>query len=162
MKKLNILLAILLFFTVNIFAVNSEKQIKRQNLNEKLATYEKAYSAENIEDFLDLTPKKIREETGNKLSLKEILILKAAQKRIKKASSNLNDESKPKSQVAALIIVIFVGVLGIHRFYLGYTGIGIIQLLTLGGCGIWALIDLIMIATGDLKPKDGSNYDPTL
>jgi TM2 domain-containing membrane protein YozV len=60
-----------------------------------------------------------------------------------------------KSQLVALILVIFVGVLGIHRFYLGYTGIGILQLLTGGGCGIWALIDLIRIATGDLKPKDG-------
>lgn len=60
-----------------------------------------------------------------------------------------------KSQLVALILVIFVGGLGIHRFYLGYTSIGIIQLLTLGGCGIWALIDLVRIATGDLKPKDG-------
>ncbi len=60
-----------------------------------------------------------------------------------------------KSQLVALLLVIFVGALGIHRFYLGYTGIGIIQLLTGGGCGIWALIDLIMIITGDLKPKDG-------
>lgn len=60
-----------------------------------------------------------------------------------------------KSQLIALILVIFVGGLGIHRFYLGYTSIGIIQLLTLGGCGIWALIDLVRIATGDLKPKGG-------
>ncbi len=60
-----------------------------------------------------------------------------------------------KSQLVALILVIFVGGLGIHRFYLGYTSIGIIQLLTLGGCGIWALIDLVRIATGDLKPKGG-------
>jgi len=63
--------------------------------------------------------------------------------------------SSGKSQLVALILVIFVGGIGIHRFYLGYTGIGIIQLLTLGGCGIWALIDLIRIATGDLKPKGG-------
>jgi hypothetical protein len=60
-----------------------------------------------------------------------------------------------KSQVTALLLAIFVGVLGIHRFYLGYTGIGVIQLLTLGGCGIWSLIDLIMIITGDLQPKEG-------
>lgn len=60
-----------------------------------------------------------------------------------------------KSQLVALLLCIFVGALGIHRFYLGYTVIGIIQLLTLGGCGIWALIDLIRIITGDLKPKDG-------
>ncbi len=60
-----------------------------------------------------------------------------------------------KSQLVALILCALVGTLGIHRFYLGYTGIGIIQLLTLGVCGIWTLIDLIMIITGDLKPKNG-------
>ncbi|UPT68755.1 MAG: TM2 domain-containing protein [Sphingobacteriales bacterium JAD_PAG50586_3] len=67
-----------------------------------------------------------------------------------------------KSQLIALLLVIFVGVLGIHRMYLGYIGIGIIQLLTAGGCGVWALIDLIRIITGDLGPKDGSGYSETL
>jgi hypothetical protein len=66
-----------------------------------------------------------------------------------------------KSQLIALILVALIGGLGIHRFYLGYTWQGIVQLLTLGGCGIWALIDLIRIITGDLQPKDGS-YAKTL
>ncbi len=66
-----------------------------------------------------------------------------------------------KSQVVALVLAALVGGLGIHRFYLGYTWQGIVQLLTLGGCGIWALIDLIRIITGDLQPKDGS-YAKTL
>jgi TM2 domain-containing membrane protein YozV len=66
-----------------------------------------------------------------------------------------------KSQVIALVLVALVGGLGIHRFYLGYTWQGVVQLLTLGGCGIWALIDLIRIITGDLQPKNGS-YDKTL
>jgi TM2 domain len=66
-----------------------------------------------------------------------------------------------KSQVTALILCALIGGLGIHRFYLGYTWQGVVQLLTLGGCGIWALIDLIRIITGDLQPKDGS-YDKTL
>lgn len=65
-----------------------------------------------------------------------------------------------KSQIIALVLVLVLGGLGIHRFYLGYTGIGIIQLLTVGGFGIWALIDLIRIITGGLKPKDGE-YDET-
>lgn len=69
--------------------------------------------------------------------------------------------SGEKSQLTALLICFFLGGIGIHRFYLGYTTIGIIQLLTLGGCGIWALIDLIMIITGDLKPN-GGEYDKTL
>ena len=66
-----------------------------------------------------------------------------------------------KSQLIALILVALVGGLGIHRFYLGYTWQGIVQLLTLGGCGIWALIDLIRIITGDLQPKGGT-YSKTL
>lgn len=66
-----------------------------------------------------------------------------------------------KSQVTALILVALIGGLGIHRFYLGYTWQGIVQLLTLGGCGVWALIDLIRIITGDLQPKNGS-YTKTL
>jgi len=52
--------------------------------------------------------------------------------------------------IIAAILCFFLGGLGIHRFYLGYTTIGILQLITAGGCGIWALIDLIRILTGDL------------
>jgi TM2 domain-containing membrane protein YozV len=52
--------------------------------------------------------------------------------------------------IIAAILCFFLGYLGIHRFYLGYTTIGILQLITAGGCGIWALIDLFRILTGDL------------
>jgi TM2 domain-containing membrane protein YozV len=84
-------------------------------------------------------------------------------------SENVEDElSSPaslpadgKSQVIALILALVVGGIGIHRFYLGYIWQGVVQLLTFGGCGIWSLIDLIRIATGDLQPKDGS-YSKTL
>ena len=55
-------------------------------------------------------------------------------------------------------LYLFGGKLGIDRFYLGYIGTGILKLITCGGFGIWWLIDLIMIATGKLKPKDGSEY----
>ncbi|OYQ41583.1 hypothetical protein CHU92_04300 [Flavobacterium cyanobacteriorum] len=66
-----------------------------------------------------------------------------------------------KSQVIALILCALIGGLGIHRFYLGYTWQGIVQLLTFGGCGVWAIIDLIRIITGDLQPKNGK-YSKTL
>ena len=94
---------------------------------------------------------------GSKLSLKEKIGLKIATKQMQKSAA----EGGGKSQLVALLLALFVGVLGIHRFYLGYTGIGIIQLLTFGGLGIWALIDLILIITGDLKPKTG-DYAKTL
>ncbi|MEI6409053.1 MAG: TM2 domain-containing protein [Bacteroidota bacterium] len=114
------------------------------------------------EEFLSLTPSQVKKMTGERMKLKEVFALKAAQKEIKKELGRDGKGGAAKSQLIALLLVIFLGELGIHRFYLGYTTYGIIQLLTLGGCGIWALIDLIRIITGDLKPADGSNYNPTL
>lgn len=70
----------------------------------------------------------------------------------------LKGGNEMKSKVVALILSIFLGELGIDRFYLGYIGTGILKLITCGGFGIWWLIDLIMIATDKLKPKDGSEY----
>lgn len=61
-----------------------------------------------------------------------------------------------KDWLTTLLICIFLGGLGIHRFYTGHIGIGIVQLLTLGGCGIWTLIDLIIIVTGKFKDADGN------
>jgi TM2 domain-containing membrane protein YozV len=60
-----------------------------------------------------------------------------------------------KSKVTAALLAFFLGCLGVHRFYLGYTALGVIQLLTLGGIGIWAFIDFIMILTGNLKDSEG-------
>ena len=60
-----------------------------------------------------------------------------------------------KEWLVALLLSIFVGQLGVDRFYLGYVGLGILKLLTGGGLGIWWLIDVIMIATGSLKDSQG-------
>ena len=57
----------------------------------------------------------------------------------------------------ALLFCFFLGPFGAHRFYLGQIGTAVIQLLTLGGCGIWYLIDLIMIIVGKYKDANG-NY----
>lgn len=60
-----------------------------------------------------------------------------------------------KSRLVALLLCFFFGVLGVHRFYVGKVGTGILQLVTLGGIGIWALIDFILIAVGSFTDKDG-------
>lgn len=60
-----------------------------------------------------------------------------------------------KSRTAAAALCFFFGVLGVHRFYVGKIGTGILQLVTLGGLGIWALIDLIMILIGKFTDKQG-------
>ena len=61
-----------------------------------------------------------------------------------------------KSKTTAIILSILLGELGVDRFYLGYTGLGILKLITAGGFGIWWLIDLILIITGKLTAKDVS------
>lgn len=103
--------------------------------------------------FLRMTPAEYRKLTGKKLSFPQKIALKLTQKKMKSSGG--------KDQLIAAILCFAIGIFGVHRFYLGYTGIGILQILTLGGLGIWALIDLIRILLGDLKPK-GGEYAKTL
>jgi TM2 domain-containing membrane protein YozV len=67
-----------------------------------------------------------------------------------------NEEQKSeKGFVPALILCLLAGGFGVHRFYAGKIGTGVVMLLTLGGLGIWTMIDLIMIATGNFKDGNG-------
>ncbi|WP_037911839.1 TM2 domain-containing protein [Actinacidiphila yeochonensis] len=50
-----------------------------------------------------------------------------------------------KSKVTAGVLQLFLGGFGVGRFYTGHTGMGLAQLFTCGGCGIWALVDAIML-----------------
>lgn len=61
----------------------------------------------------------------------------------------------PKSRLAAFLLCWCFGFVGIHRFYVGKIGTGILMILTAGGMGIWALIDLIMIIVGSFRDKYG-------
>lgn len=60
-----------------------------------------------------------------------------------------------RSYLVTLLLCFFLGGFGAHRFYVGKVGTAILMLFTLGGLGIWALIDLIIIATGNFKDKQG-------
>jgi len=65
-----------------------------------------------------------------------------------------------KNFVATLLLAILLGGLGVHRFYVGKIGTGIVMLLTFGGLGIWTLIDIIMIAVGNFKDSSGLLIKP--
>jgi TM2 domain-containing membrane protein YozV len=69
--------------------------------------------------------------------------------------SEVEVQKSEKGFVPTLLLAIFLGGLGVHRFFVGKIGTGILQLLTLGGLGIWALIDVIMIAVGSFTDKNG-------
>jgi TM2 domain-containing membrane protein YozV len=65
-------------------------------------------------------------------------------------------ETSDRKRLVAFLICFFFGPLGVHRFYVGKVGTGIVQLLTAGGFGIWFLIDLIMILCGVFTDKEGN------
>ncbi len=60
-----------------------------------------------------------------------------------------------KGFVPAILLCFFLGTLGVHRFYVGKVGTGLLQLFTIGGLGLWTLIDFIMLVSGNFKDKAG-------
>jgi TM2 domain-containing membrane protein YozV len=67
----------------------------------------------------------------------------------------MSDQVSDKSMVPAALLCFFLGVLGIHRFYIGRQGTAILMILTLVGLGIWQIIDLVRIITGGLTDGQG-------
>lgn len=65
-----------------------------------------------------------------------------------------------KNFVATLLLCFFLGGLGVHRFYVGKVGTGILMLITLGGFGFWTLFDFIMIILSKFTDKDGNPIKP--
>ena len=68
---------------------------------------------------------------------------------------NSSTPGRDSQWVVILLLAFLLGVIGAHRFYVGKTGTGILMLLTFGGLGIWLLIDLILIVTGQFTNKAG-------
>jgi RNA polymerase subunit RPABC4/transcription elongation factor Spt4 len=72
-----------------------------------------------------------------------------------KCGAKLVSQEESKDWLVTLLLSVFVGSFGIDRFYTGYIGLGILKLLTGGACGIWWLVDIILIATGKYKDSEG-------
>jgi len=79
---------------------------------------------------------------------------------VRQLSAPTTNESGEKSFVAMLILCFVLGGLGVHRFYAGKTGTGILMFLTLGGLGIWTFIDFIVIVTSNFSDKNGNKIRP--
>ena len=72
------------------------------------------------------------------------------------SSLALPDGPSEKSRGVALALATLLGPFGAHRFYVGKIGTGLLQLVTLGGLGIWWLVDLIMLVSGEFRDKEGN------
>lgn len=66
-------------------------------------------------------------------------------------------KEKEDRWLIALVLCIVLGGFGVHRFYTGNTATGVLMLLTLGGCGIWTIIDIIMIACNSYSDGNGQH-----
>jgi len=76
------------------------------------------------------------------------------QQQMQEQSTTNTMENPAQSKVTMILVCLFAGNLGIQNYLMGYSNWWL-QLITLGGCGIWSLIDLIQIATGSMKMADG-------
>lgn len=69
------------------------------------------------------------------------------------------DEVSEKKMVPALLLAFFLGTFGAHRFYVGKAGTAVLMILTLGGFGIWLIIDIVRIITGSFTDKAGKKLN---
>ncbi len=80
---------------------------------------------------------------------------KSAAAPVSEPESAPDDNVSKKSRTVAALLCWFLGIIGVHRFYVGKVGTGIVQILTFGGFTIWLWIDFIMILCGKFKDKQG-------
>lgn len=95
-------------------------------------------------------------ECGEIINAKAEICPKCGVRQAPVVNSSTENSEKDNRWLICLLLCWFLGVFGVHRFYTGHTAIGVVQLLTLGGCGIWVLVDFIIIATGNFKDADGN------
>lgn len=95
------------------------------------------------------------QECGELINIKAEICPKCGVRVANTTATNANEGQN--KWIILLVLCWFLGVFGIHRFYTGHSLIGFLQLITLGGCGIWALIDFIIIISGNFKDANG-NY----
>ncbi len=98
---------------------------------------------------------KFCQECGEKINVKAEICPKCG---VRQAGTDNQPKEKEEDNkwLITLLLCFFLGTLGMHRFYTKHVSVGVIQLLTLGVCGIWTLVDFIIILVGDFKDADGN------
>ncbi|MED3804852.1 TM2 domain-containing protein [Lysinibacillus xylanilyticus] len=70
-------------------------------------------------------------------------------------------QTSDRNYIATILLCFFLGSLGAHRFYAGKIGTGILMVITVGGLGIWTLIDFITIIIGKFRDSEGMEIKPS-
>lgn len=99
---------------------------------------------------------KFCQECGEIINVKAEICPKCGVRQQSASFKTAEDKESESKWLTTLLLCWLVGFLGVHRFYTGHIGIGIAQLLTFGGCGIWTLVDLIIIIAGNFKDAEGN------
>lgn len=86
--------------------------------------------------------------------------LKRSQRKKNKANKNSPPGYGEKSKLTAFLLCVMLGFFGAHRFYTGQIGWGVLQLCTLGCCGVFVIIDLVLILVDRIYTKDGNELIP--
>lgn len=105
---------------------------------------------------MKLENEKYCQECGKSINIKAEICPKCGVRQASLSLKTKEQQNEENKWLTTLLLCWLLGVLGVHRFYTGHTTIGVIQLLTLGGCGIWVLIDFINIIVGNYKDADGN------
>jgi TM2 domain-containing membrane protein YozV len=91
-----------------------------------------------------------------------VWVVKKSTERKDVGDKNMTYEISLKSRLVVTLLAWFLGVFGAHRFYLGKIGTALLMLFTLGGLGIWALVDFVFAVAGIMEDKEGrqiKNWD---
>lgn len=119
-----------------------------QNLNTQTQTQPQPQA-------MDQQPQQSQQPQGQPYYTQPTIIINNTASASASASAGTGKRVSPKNKWVALILCFFFGAFGIHRFYAGKVGTGILQLLTLGFFGIWTLIDFILILMGSFRDANG-------
>ena len=75
---------------------------------------------------------------------------------VRQRGSSIGRNDVGTNWLTLVLLSFFLGGLGVDRFYTGYIGLGILKLLTAGGCGVWWLVDFILIVSGKFRDANGN------
>ncbi len=132
------------------------ERIKEMKKNNQTREVEANYDQDEFNDKLEEVTKQITEISNQVKELERSMDNDASRDSSYQTTDNAD---RKKSKIVTLLLCMFFGMFGVHRFYVGKSASGFVQLITFGGCGVWTIIDFIGIIVGFFKDKNGNDLE---